>query len=231
MPALFLDRAEAGRQLAGRLHALAARKKLVVLGLPRGGVPVAWEVATALRAPLEVFVVRKLGVPGHEELAMGAVASGGTRVVNGEVVSGLGIPESTIESVTTAERRELERRERVYRGERPFPDLNGATVVLVDDGVATGSTMLAAIRALRQHHPAELVVAAPVMAESAHAALSRESDSCVALATPEPFFGVGAWYRDFSQTSDGEVLALLDRARRELPALEPDAVPATQTAR
>ena len=212
MNVIFADRREAGRQLAARLRHLAGRPNLVVLGLPRGGVPVAFEVATALDALLDVFVVRKLGVPGQEELAMGAVASGGVRVINAEVVGALGIPDRIIDQVAAIEQRELERREREYRGDRPLHHLRDATIVLVDDGVATGSTMLAAIRALRQQHPHTLVAAAPVMSESARAALSREADACVAVAMPEPFRGVGQWYRDFTQTSDAEVLALLERA-------------------
>jgi predicted phosphoribosyltransferase len=211
MGPLFSDRIDAGRQLARRLRYLKGREKLVVLGLPRGGVPVAAEVAAALGAPLDVVVVRKLGVPGQEELAMGAIASGGVRVVNREIVSAIGISGDLFDQVAATEARELERRERMYRKDRPFPDLKDTTVLLVDDGVATGSTMIAALRALRQHHPAHLVAAAPVMAESARAALSREADACVTVATPEPFYGVGQWYRDFSQTSDAEVVALLDR--------------------
>ena len=213
MNALFSDRRDAGRQLAARLSHLAGRPKLIVLGLPRGGVPIAAEVAQALGAPMDVFVVRKLGVPGHEELAMGAVASGGVRVINNEVVASLGIPQRAIDAVTEVETRELERRERAYRQDRLFPDVKNATVVLVDDGVATGSTMLAGLQALREHGPASLIAAAPVMSLSAEAALSRVADACVSVATPEQFYGVGAWYRDFSQTSDAEVLALLEKAK------------------
>jgi predicted phosphoribosyltransferase len=212
MYVVFSDRQEAGRQLATRLKYLAGRPNLVVLGLPRGGVPVAAEVAKALGAPLDVFVVRKLGVPGEEELAMGAVASGGIRVINSDVVTALRISPQVLDQVTAAEQRELDRRDQAYRQGRPFPDLRNATVVLVDDGVATGSTMLAAIRALRQQGPATLVAAAPVMSVSARADLAREADACVCVATPEPFRGVGAWYRDFSQTSDAEVLGLLGPA-------------------
>jgi predicted phosphoribosyltransferase len=212
MEALFADRADAGRQLAARLSHLAGRRRLIVLGLPRGGVPVAFEVAQALNAPLDVFVVRKLGVPGQEELAMGAVATGGVRVVNPEVVTALRIPPEMLDRVAAAEERELARRERAYRLDRAFPDLEDATVVLVDDGVATGSTMLAALAALRQQRPAALVAAAPVMSRDARSALLEAADSCVAVAMPEPFYGVGAWYRDFTQTSDAEVLDLLGRA-------------------
>jgi putative phosphoribosyl transferase len=209
MGALFHDREDAGRRLARQLVHLAGRTNLIVLGLPRGGVPVAYQVAQALGAGLDVLVVRKLGLPGHEELAIGAVASGGVRVVNDEVVTALRIPPEMLDRVAALEQRELERRERAFRGDRPFPDLRQATVVLVDDGVATGSTMLAAVRALRQRHPALLVVAAPVMSVQARAALAAEADACVTLATPEPFYGVGTWYRDFAQTSDAEVIALL----------------------
>jgi len=211
---LFANRVDAGRQLAAHLTHLAGRDRLIVLGLPRGGVPVAAEVAGALGAPLDLLVVRKLGVPGREELAMGAVASGGLRVINADVVAALGISDLTLDKVTAVEQRELARRERAYRGDRPMPDLAGATILLVDDGVATGSTMLAAIRALRQHHPAMLVAAAPVISQQAMADLEREADACIALATPEPFYGVGTWYEDFSQTTDAEVVALLDEARR-----------------
>ncbi len=212
MAALFSDRRDGGRQLATRLSHLARRPHLIVLGLPRGGVVVAAEVAHALGAPLEVFVVRKLGVPGHEELAMGAVASGGVRVINPETVAALGIPRSMVDEVAVAEQAELARRERVYRQDRPFPDLREATVVLVDDGVATGSTMRAALQALREYRPAGLIAAAPVMSLSAWGVLLRIADACVAVATPEPFHGVGAWYEDFAQTTDAEVLAILEQA-------------------
>jgi len=215
MIALFSDRQEAGQQLAAKLSHLAGREKLVVLGLPRGGVPVAAEVARALGAPLDVFVVRKLGVPGQEELAMGAVASGGVRVENEEVIRSLGIARRTLDEVTEVEKRELARREREYRRGRPFPLIHDGTVVLVDDGVATGSTMLAAVKALRQQGPAAIVAAAPVMSRSAQVALSQVADACVVVATPEPFYGVGAWYHDFTQTTDDEVRALLEQ---ETPA-------------
>jgi predicted phosphoribosyltransferase len=209
MSALFSDRRDAGRQLAARLTHLAGRPRLIVLGLPRGGVPVAGLVAQALGAPVDVFVVRKLGVPGHEELAMGAVATGGIRVINTETVATFGIPRRLVDEVTVEEQREVARRDQAYRGTRPFPDLSQATVVLVDDGVATGSTMLAALHALRQYAPARLIAAAPVMARSAVTALGQVADEVVTVATPEPFFGVGEWYRDFTQTSDAEVLATL----------------------
>jgi len=211
---LFADRRDAGRRLAGRLQSLTSRPNLIVLALPRGGVPVGYEVAQALGAPLDVFVVRKLGVPGHQELAMGAVASGGVRVVNQEVVRQLGVSRETFDAVTDSERRELERREREYRRGRPLPDLGGRTVVLVDDGVATGSTMLAAVHALRELGPAAVVVAAPVMSPDAQEALARVADGCESVVTPEPLIGVGMWYEDFTQTTDEEVRTLLGEATR-----------------
>ncbi len=212
----FFDRHDAGRQLAGRLRHLAGQPDVIVLGLPRGGVPVAAEVAEALQAPLDVFVVRKLGVPSHEEFAMGAIASDGIRLLNQDVVRALRISPEQVDAVTAAERWELERREREYRLGRPFPDLQGRTVILVDDGVATGSTMLAAVHALRQHAPAAIIVAAPVMSDDAWQMLSRAADQCESVAVPEPFRAVGGWYDDFTQTPDSEVQALLqDAAARE----------------
>jgi len=208
----FLDRHDAGCQLAGRLRDLAGRPDVIVLGLPRGGLPVAAEVAEALQAPLDLFAVRKLGVPGHEEFAMGAIASGGVRLLNQDVVRALWISPEQVDAVTAAERRELERREREYRLGRPFPDLQGRTVILVDDGVATGSTMLAAVHALRQHGPAAIIVAAPVMSDDAREMLSRAADRCESVAVPAPFRAVGAWYDDFTQTTDSEVRTLLQRA-------------------
>ncbi len=210
MAALFLDRADAGRQLASPLRHLAGLPNLVILGLPRGGVPVAAEVARALHGRLDIFLVRKLGIPFQPELAMGAVASGGVRVLNPEVLDLIALPPGTLEEVTRREQVELVRREHAYRGHRPRPPLAGATVVLVDDGVATGSTMLAALRAVRQQHPASLVVAAPVMSQQARDLLAREADLCIAVAIPEPFYGVGAWYRDFRQLTDADVLPLLE---------------------
>lgn len=212
----FYDRTEAGRLLAGLLAGYAGRLDVLVLALPRGGVPVAYEVARALGAPLDVFLVRKLGVPGHEELAMGAVASGNVRVLNEQVVRGLGIPDYVIDTVAAREERERERRERLYRGDRPPPDVRGKTVILVDDGLATGSTMLAAIKALRQLGPARIVVAVPVAAPETCRQLAEEVDDIVCAVTPEPFFSVGLWYEDFSQTSDDEVSDLLGRASLEL---------------
>jgi predicted phosphoribosyltransferase len=208
----FHDRADAGRVLAGRLAAYADRPDVLVLALPRGGVPVGYEVARALRAPLDVFLVRKLGVPGREELAMGALASGGVRVLNEDVVRALGIPEEVLDGVTAAEEQELRRREQTYRGDRLQPDVAGRTVILVDDGLATGSTMRAAVAALRRLGPARIVVAVPVGAVDTCAELEAEADEVVCALTPEPFLAVGLWYEDFTQTSDEEVRELLDRA-------------------
>jgi putative phosphoribosyl transferase len=212
---LFRNRTDAGRQLAAELRAYANRPDVVVLGLPRGGVPVAFEVARALHAPLDVFLVRKLGVPGHEELAMGAIASGGVRVLNEEVVRTLHIPEETIDAVAAEEQRELERRERTYRGDRPPADVRGRTVILVDDGLATGSTMRAAVAALRRQEPARIVVAVPVGAVETCEELGTEADGAVCVRTPDPFYAVGIWYGNFSQTTDEEVRDLLERAAEE----------------
>lgn len=211
---LFRDRADAGRVLAQRLKAYANRADVLVLALPRGGVPVAFEVAEALDAPLDIFIVRKLGVPGHEELAMGALATGGVRVVNDDVVSQLGLSDAVIDAVAAQEERELERRERAYRGARAAPDVRGRTVILVDDGLATGATMRAAAAALRKQQPARLIVAVPVAASQTCDDLRTEVDEIVCGATPEPFLGVGRWYRDFSQTTDEEVRLLLEQAWR-----------------
>jgi predicted phosphoribosyltransferase len=198
--------------LAGKLLKYAGRPDVLVLALPRGGVPVAFEVATALNAPLDVFVVRKLGVPGHEELAMGALASGGLRVLNDDVVRGLQIPYRVIDSVIGKERQELERRERLYRGERPALNVRGRTVILVDDGLATGSTMRAAIAALRLQRPARIIVAVPVGARETCAEFQEEADEAICGVMPEPFYAVGAYYRNFSQTTDAEVRNLLGQA-------------------
>jgi putative phosphoribosyl transferase len=210
--ARYLDRVHAGRRLAEALAPYAGRPNLLVLALPRGGVPVGYEVAQALGAPLDVFLVRKLGLPGHEEYAMGALASGGIRVLNDEVVGSLRIPESVIDAVTVRETVELERRERAYRGDRPEPTIRGRTVILVDDGLATGSTMRAAVAALRMEHPETLVVAVPVAARETCDAIRAEVDDVVCASTPEPFYAVGLWYEDFSQTTDDEVRELLERA-------------------
>jgi predicted phosphoribosyltransferase len=184
---------------------------VIVLALPRGGVPVAFEVARALHAPLDVFLVRKLGLPGHEEFAMGAIASGGVRVLNEDVVRALRIPENVIEAVSAAEQRELERRERLYRGDRPPPAVRGRTVILVDDGLATGSTMRAALTALRRQGAARIVVAVPIGAPETCAEFEREADDVICARTPEPFYAVGLWYGDFSQTTDEEVHDLLEQ--------------------
>lgn len=210
----FRDRADAGRQLAQRLQHYANRPDVLVLGLPRGGVPVAYEVARALNAPLDVFVVRKLGVPDQPELAMGAVASGGVRVLNEDVVTALKMPRQVIEAVAAEEQRELERRERLYRGDRPPLDVRGRTVILVDDGLATGSTMRAAVAALRRLQPARIVVAVPVASPSVCESFRDIVDEIVCLLTPEPFYAVGLWYQDFSQTTDEQVRDLLQRAQR-----------------
>jgi predicted phosphoribosyltransferase len=209
---IFRNRRDAGRHLATKLLAYADREDVIVLALPRGGVPVGFEVAQALHVPLDIFLVRKLGVPGHEELAIGAIASWGARVVNDDVVRALRIPTHVIEIVATRERRELDRRERRYRAGRPAPDVRGQTVILVDDGLATGSTMRAAIAALRQGEPARIVVAVPVGAPETRAEFQQEADEAICAVTPEPFYAVGAWYQDFSQTTDDEVEILLDEA-------------------
>ncbi|HXF98485.1 MAG TPA: phosphoribosyltransferase [Gaiellaceae bacterium] len=210
---MFHDRRHAGRLLADELRAYAGREDVLVLALPRGGVPVGYEVARALGVPLDVFVVRKLGVPGHEELAMGAIASGGVRVLNEAVVEALGIGEETIARAAAAAAEELERKERAYRGERGPLDLAGRTVILVDDGLATGSTMRAAVRAVRALGPERVVVAVPIASVQACASLRREADEVVCLRTPEPFDAVGLWYEDFTQTPDAEVRDLLEQAR------------------
>jgi putative phosphoribosyl transferase len=208
----FRNRRESGQLLARKLGRYARRPDIIVLALPRGGVPVAYEVARALRAPLDVFLVRKLGVPGQEELAMGAIATGGIRVLNEDVVRELKIPPRVIDSVAAKEAQELERRERLYRGERPAPDVNGRTVILVDDGLATGSSMRAAVAALRQKNPRRIVVAVPIAAAATCRELESEVDEIVCYETPEPFYSVGLWYEDFSQTTDEEIRQLLERS-------------------
>jgi predicted phosphoribosyltransferase len=206
----FRDRVQAGQLLSKELKAYADRPDVVVLALPRGGVPVAREIARSLRVPLDVFLVRKLGAPGQEELAMGAIASGGVRVLNDDVVQALRIPPSVIDSVTAKELRELTRRERLYREGRTPPDVTGLTVILVDDGLATGSTMRAAIAALRQSRPNRIVVAVPVAAASTYKELGEDVDAIVCLHSLEPFYSVGFWYEDFSQTSDEEIRETLE---------------------
>jgi len=212
-PDLFRDRRDAGRRLADKLAAYANRPDVIVLALPRGGVPVAYEVARRLVAPMDVFVVRKLGVPGYEELAMGAVATGGVRVLNDQLVEHLGIPDQMIDAVASRERQELARRERLYRGSRPPPDVRGRTVILVDDGLATGATMFAAIEALRNQNPARIVVAVPTASPDTCEEMKQKADEVICAITPEPFHAVGRWYRDFSQTTDEEVAALLAQPR------------------
>jgi putative phosphoribosyl transferase len=212
MQGVFKDRFEAGQLLASRLSDLANRPDVVVLALPRGGVPVGFEVATALNAPLDVFLVRKLGVPGHEELAMGAIASGDVRVLNRDIIEALEIPQQVIEAIAIRENRELERREREYRGARPPLDVRGRTVILVDDGLATGSSMRVAATALKEKQPAQMIVAVPVASPVTCAEFESEVDRVVCALTPEPFWAVGQWYRDFSPTSDEEVRSLLDQA-------------------
>jgi predicted phosphoribosyltransferase len=205
----FADRRQAGNELAAKLQHLSGRHDVIVLALPRGGVPVAFEVADALGAPLDVFVVRKLGVPGHTELAMGAIASGGVRVLNDDVVGWYGIPADVIDTVAREELSELERREREYRAGRPPVDIRDRIVILVDDGLATGSTMRAAVHAARALNPARIVVAAPVAAPATCEDLRNVADEVVCARTPPGFSAVGQWYRDFSQTTDEEVRALL----------------------
>ncbi len=212
MRPIYRDRRDAGRAVAQAMADYAGRDDLLILALPRGGVPVAYEIADALNATLDLMLVRKLGVPGHEELAMGAIASGGARVVNDEVVGALAIPPSTIDAVEQKELRELRRRELEYRGERPAPTLTDKTVVLVDDGLATGASMLAAVEAARQQSPSALVVAVPVAPPSTIEQFRKRVDDVVCPHTPEPFYGVGAWYSDFEQTTDDEVRWLLEQA-------------------
>lgn len=215
----FRDRVDAGQLLAEKLGAYADQPGVLVLGLPRGGVPVAAEVARKLHAPLDVFVVRKLGLPGHEELAMGAIATGGIRVINAEVVEPLRIPDDVIDAVAADEQRELVRRERAYRDDLPAPDVAGKTVILVDDGIATGSTMLAAVGALRQLQAGRIVVAAPTVAATTFGQIEKAVDELVAVLVPEHFRGVGQCYEDFSQTTDEEVRQLLAQADARLRGL------------
>jgi len=211
----FRDRAVAGRVLATKLARYGHRPDVIVLALPRGGVPVGYEVARALGAPLDVFVVRKLGVPGHEELGMGAIASGGVRLLNEDVVATAGVSHAAIEAVAEREAAEILRRERAYRGDRPPADLHGRTIILVDDGLATGASMRAAVAAVRRQGPSRVVVAVPAAAPDTCEVLRAEVDELVCLMTPEPFEAVGLWYEDFSQTDDAEVRHLLERAAQE----------------
>jgi len=209
---IFTDRAEAGRNLAQKLNDYANRDDVIVLGAPRGGVPIAFEISSALNVPLDIFVLRKLGVPGHEELAFGAIASGGVRILDSDIVDACGLTSQDIERVTRDETRELERRERAYRRGRLPLNVEGMTVILTDDGIATGSSMRAAIRALRQMKPSALVIATPVAPHSTCERLRPLVDELVCLNMPEPFFGVGQFYHDFSEVTDDEVNELLDRA-------------------
>jgi predicted phosphoribosyltransferase len=212
---LFQNRRDAGRALASALQQYAQRADVLVLGLPRGGVPVAYEVARALNVPLDIFVVRKLGVPGQEELALGAIASGGMRVLNEEVVRALGIAGEEIDFVTRRELPELERREHQYRGDRPPLEVKGRTVLLIDDGLATGSTMRAGTAALSRMGPARIVIAVPVAARATCDELRAEGHDLVCLATPDHFYAVGQWYREFDQTTDAEVRELLQTAEQQ----------------
>lgn len=215
---IFANRSEAGLSLAWRLEKYAGRQDVVVLGVPRGGVPVAFEVAKALHVPLDVLVLRKLGVPGHEELAFGAIALGGTRVLDRHILRQLGIPPTEVEAITTKEREELLRREQAYRGNLPPLDLSGKTVILVDDGVATGASLLAGIRAVRALKPAKLVVAVPVAPPDTCEHLADEVDEIICVATPEPFGAVGQFYDDFSEVQDHDVVELLANQSKSLTA-------------
>ncbi len=214
--ARFRNRFDAGRRLAATLEQYASTPHLLVLALPRGGLPVGYEIARALNAALDVMLVRKLGVPGHEELAMGAIASGGIRILSEDIIAGFAIPERVIATVAANEEAELQRRERTYRSHQPPPVIPGRTIILVDDGLATGSTMRAAAAALRSQQPERLIVAVPVAPAETCAALSREVDQVYCLMTPEPFFSVGTWYEDFSQMADEEVRSLLEAATANL---------------
>jgi len=208
----FVDRRDAGRVLALRLAKYANRDDVIVLALPRGGVPVAYEVASALGAPMDVFPVRKLGTPGHRELAMGAIAPGGVRVLNHDVVRSYGIPEAAIDRVAREEEQELQRRERAYRDDLPAPDLANRTVILIDDGLATGSTMRAAAQAVRARHPSRVVIAVPVGAPQTCSELAALADEVICARMPEPFSAVGQWYLNFNQTDDEEVRDLLQKS-------------------
>lgn len=211
----FRDRRDAGRQLAEKLKSYANRSDVIVLALPRGGVPVGYEVATALGVPLDVFVVRKIGLPWHEELAMGALASGGVRILDTDLIRVANVSEDEVEHITAQEEIELARREKQFRGDRPFPSMEGMTAILVDDGLATGASMRVAVAALRQENPARIVVAVPIASPETCAAFRDVADDIVCAVTPELFQAVGVWYDDFSQTTDEEVHNLLEHARGE----------------
>ena len=212
----FRNRRDAGRVLAQKLSAFANRSDVLILALPRGGVPVAYEVALALNIPLDIMIVRKLGLPGREELAIGAIASGGIRVVNDDIIRVLSIPKEIVNVVVQRELQELERREHMYRGDRPAPDLRDRTVILIDDGLATGASMRAAVAALRSQHPARIVIAVPTAAPEACKALEFDVNEIVCAITPEPFLGVGRWYEDFSQVTDEQVQKFLLEANEQL---------------
>lgn len=213
---VFRDRRDAGRKLAQELSHYADRSDVTIFALPRGGVPVAYEVALALNAPLDIFIVRKLGLPGREELALGAIGSGGIRVLNSDVIRILNIPPEVINIVAQRELQELQRREQQYRGDRSAPDVRGRTVVLIDDGLATGASMRAAVAGLRAQHPARIVVAVPTAAREVCDAFEFEVDEIVCVITPEPFYGVGQWYEKFTQIDDEEVRRLLEQANQQL---------------
>lgn len=217
MMAIFKDRADAGKRLAKELSKYSNRPDVLVLALPRGGVPVAFEVARELNVKMDVFIVRKLGVPGNEELAMGAIASEDVRILNEDIIRSYQIPDRIIATVAANELRELERREHRYRGNRPKPDMKGMTVILIDDGLATGATMHAAVEALKTKRPAKLVVAVPTASPDTCKFFKGIVDEMICATTPEPFYAVGAWYKDFSQTTDEEVSKLLEKAQN-LPA-------------
>lgn len=214
--ARFSDRRDAGRKLAEKLSAYANRSGVIVLALPRGGVPVAYEVALALNAPLDIFIVRKLGVPGHEELAMGAIATSGIRVINQDIVRTFNVPQGLVEAVVNREWKELERRDRLYRGDQAPREIRDYTVILIDDGLATGASMHAAIMGLRAKDPARIVVAVPTAALETCEAFTDMVDEIICATTPEPFYGVSRWYEDFSQTTDEEVRTLLEAAARQV---------------
>jgi predicted phosphoribosyltransferase len=214
--ALFRDRRDAGRKLAQKLIDYRGRKDVIVLALPRGGVPVAYEVALALNAPMDIFIVRKLGLPGHEEVAIGAIASSGVRVLNKDIVRYFNIPEALIDAVARRELQELERRARAYRGNRPPPEVEDRTVILIDDGLATGASMRAAVAGLRAHSPTQIVIAVPTAAPETCEALKPEVDKIICATTPDPFYGVSRWYENFSQTTDEEVKRLLEASTHPL---------------
>ena len=212
----FKDRRDAGRKLAQKLSAYARGQNALILALPRGGVPVAYEVALTLNVPMDIFIVRKLGLPGREELAIGAIASGGIRILNRDIIRMLSIPEEVINFVARRELQELQRRERLYRGNRPSPEVRDRTIILIDDGLATGASMRAAVAGVRAQHPARIVVAVPAAAAETCDAFRSEVEEVVCAITPEPFYGVSRWYEDFSQVTDEEVRALLEEANRQL---------------